>query len=80
MAPTTERLRHAVLSGVSGSVRTYAKFCLGRFIGHLSETGVATVAQPPAKKATVLDRLRDEFDVYKLRLLLTVDGGPRCPV
>lgn len=32
---TTERLRHSVLSGVTGSARTYAKFCLGRFIEHL---------------------------------------------
>ena len=29
---TTERLRHAVLSGITGSARTYARFCLGRFI------------------------------------------------
>src|SRR5271166_6774869 len=34
---TTERLRHSVLSGVTGSARTYAKFCAGRFIDHLIE-------------------------------------------
>ena len=32
---TTERLRHSVLSGITGSARSYAKFCLGRFIEHL---------------------------------------------
>jgi integrase/recombinase XerD len=64
---TTERLRHAVLSGVSGSARSYAKFCLRRFIEHLSETGVATVPEPPAKKATALDRLRDEYEAYLRR-------------
>jgi hypothetical protein len=26
-AATTERLRHSVLSGVTGSTRSYAKFC-----------------------------------------------------
>ena len=40
---TRERLRHAVLSGITGSARSYAKFCLGRFVEHLSEAGVATV-------------------------------------
>jgi integrase/recombinase XerD len=64
---TTERLRHAVLSGVSGSARTYARFCLGRFIGYLSEAGVATVPQAPAKKSTALDRLRDEYAAYLRR-------------
>jgi hypothetical protein len=34
---TTERLRHAVLSGVNGNARSYAKFCAGRFIDHLIE-------------------------------------------
>jgi len=64
---TTERLRHAVLSGVSGSARRYAKFCLRRFIEHLSEAGVTTVPEPPAKKATALDRLRDEYEAYLRR-------------
>jgi site-specific recombinase XerD len=64
---TTERLRHAVLSGVSGSARTYAKFCLGRFIEHLTEAGVATAPRPPAKKLTALDRLRQEYEVYLRR-------------
>ena len=64
---TTERLQHAVLSGITGSARSYAKFCLGRFIEHLSEAGVATVPEPPAKKATALDRLRDEYEAYLRR-------------
>jgi integrase/recombinase XerD len=64
---TTERLRHAVLSGVSGSAHSYAKFCLGRFIEHLTEAGVATAAQPPAKKLTALDRLRQEYEAYLRR-------------
>jgi integrase/recombinase XerD len=64
---TTERLRHAVLSAITGSGRTYARFCLGRFIEHLSETGVATVPEPPAKRTTALDRLRDEYEVYLRR-------------
>jgi hypothetical protein len=34
-----ERLRHAVLSGVNGSARAYARFCLGRFINHLIGAG-----------------------------------------
>jgi integrase/recombinase XerD len=64
---TTERLRHSVLSGITGSARSYAKFCLGRFIEHLSETGVATVPEPPAKKATAQDRLREEYEIYLRR-------------
>jgi site-specific recombinase XerD len=63
----TERLRHSVLSGITGSARSYAKFCLGRFIEHLSEADVATVPEPPAKKATALDRLRDEYEAYLRR-------------
>jgi len=63
----TERLRHAVLSGVTGSARTYAKFCLGRFIDHLIEAGGATASEPPAKKSTALDRLRDEYETYLRR-------------
>ena len=40
---TTERLRHAVLNGITGSARTYAKFCVGRFIDHLVEAGSASL-------------------------------------
>jgi site-specific recombinase XerD len=61
---TMERLRHAVLSGITGSARTYARFCLGRFIDHLVEAGVAAAAQPPAKKLTPLDRLREQYEHY----------------
>jgi integrase/recombinase XerD len=64
---TTERLRHAVLSGITGSARSYAKFCMGRFIEHLSEAGVATVPEPPTKKAKALDHLRDEYAAYLRR-------------
>ncbi len=62
-----ERLRHAVLSGVTGSARTYARFCLGRFIDHLIESGAATAPQPPVKKLTPLDRLREEYEAYLRR-------------
>ncbi len=61
---TTERLRLAVLSGVTGSACTHARFCLGRFIDHLTEAGVATAPEPPAKKATALDRLCEEYKSY----------------
>jgi len=61
---TTERLRHSVLSGVTGSARSYAKFCARRFIDHLIEAGVATAARPQKKKLTWLDRLRGEYEDY----------------
>jgi integrase/recombinase XerD len=63
---TTERLRHAVLNGATGSARTRgsARFCLGRFIDHLIEAGVATAPEPPAKKAPALDRLCEEYKSY----------------
>jgi integrase/recombinase XerD len=61
---TTERLRHSVLSGVTGSARSYAKFCARRFIDHLIECGAATAPQPQTKKATPLNRLRDEYQGY----------------
>jgi hypothetical protein len=48
---TTELLRHAVLSGITGNAQTYARFCLGRFIDHLIEAGVATAPEPPFEKA-----------------------------
>ncbi|MGH9344340.1 MAG: hypothetical protein ACRD19_11335 [Terriglobia bacterium] len=57
-AATTERLRHSVLSGVTGSARSYAKFCARRFIEHLIEAGAASAPQPPTKKSTPLSRLR----------------------
>ena len=62
-----ERLRHAVLSGVNGSARAYARFCLGRFIDHLIEVGVAIGPQPPVKKLTPLVRLREEYETYLRR-------------
>ncbi|HLW70097.1 MAG TPA: hypothetical protein VKS22_05690, partial [Candidatus Binataceae bacterium] len=43
---TTERLRRMVLREVPEYARTYAKFCLGRFINHLVEAGVATAPRP----------------------------------
>ena len=64
---TTELLRHAVLSGITGNAQTYARFCLGRFIDHLIEAGVATATQPPSKKLTALDCLREEYETYLRR-------------
>ncbi len=61
---TTERLRHSVLSGVTGSARSYAKCCARRFIEHLIETGAATAPQPQTKKLTPLERLRDQYQDY----------------
>jgi hypothetical protein len=61
---TTERLRHSVPSGVTGSALSYAKFCARRFIEHLTEAGPATASQPPTKKLTPLERLRDEYQGY----------------
>jgi integrase/recombinase XerD len=49
---------------VTVGARTYARFCLGRFIDHLSEAGIATAPEPPAKKATALDRLCEEYKSY----------------
>jgi integrase/recombinase XerD len=63
-AATTERLWHSVLSGVTGSTRSYAKFCTRRFIEHLIEAGVAIAAQPQRKKLTPLDRLRSDYEGY----------------
>jgi len=63
-AVTTERLRHSVLSGVTGSARTYAKFCATRFIDYLIEAGAGIPAPPPAKKLTALDQLREEYETY----------------
>lgn len=74
---TTERLRQAVLKEIPEYVRTWGKFCLGRFIEHLSEAGVATVPEPPAKKATALDRLRDEYESYLRRQRGLADGTVR---
>ncbi len=42
-----------MLNGITGSARTYARFCLGRFIDHLIEAGVATAAEPPANTARI---------------------------
>jgi integrase/recombinase XerD len=61
---TTERLRHSVLSGVSGSTRSYAKFCARRFIDHLIEAGAASLALAQRKKSIPLERLRAEYENY----------------
>jgi integrase/recombinase XerD len=61
---TMERLRHSVLSGVTGSARGYAKFCARRFIDHLIEIGAAIPAPLQPKKLTPLDRLREEYEKY----------------
>ena len=57
---TTERLRQAVLKKIPEYVQTWGKFCLERFIEHLSEAGVAAVPPPPTKKTTARDRLRGQ--------------------
>lgn len=59
-----EAARRAVLANASESARTYAKFCLTRFIDYLVDTGVAGVPEPPCKEPTALDRLREEYDAY----------------
>src|SRR5579863_2300962 len=64
---TTERLRRMVLREGPEYARTYAKFCLGRFINHLVEAGVATAPRPPAQKITALDRLREQYEHYLRR-------------
>jgi integrase/recombinase XerD len=76
-AATTQRLRQAVLKEIPEYVRTWGRFCLGRFIEHLSEAGVATVPQPPAKKATARDRLREEYETYLRRQRGLADGTVR---
>jgi integrase/recombinase XerD len=63
----TERLRQAVLKQIPEYVRTWGKFCLGRFIEHLAEAGVATVPEPPAKRLTALNRLSEEYEIYLRR-------------
>jgi len=63
-AATTERLRHSVLSGVTGSTRGYARFCARRFIDHLVEAGAASPAPAQRKKSTPLERLRAEYEDY----------------
>ncbi len=63
-AATTERLRHSVLSGVTGSTRSYAKFCARRFIDHLVEAGASSQAPAQKKKSTPLERLRAEYENY----------------
>jgi len=64
---TTQRLRQAVLKKIPEYVQTWGKFCLGRFIEHLSEAGVAAVPPPPTKKTTARDRLRGEYETYLRR-------------
>jgi integrase/recombinase XerD len=64
---TTERLRRAVVKEIPEYIRTWGKFCVGRFIEHLAEAGVATLAQSSARRSTALDRLRDEYETYLRR-------------
>ncbi|ASP89561.1 hypothetical protein CDO26_35855 (plasmid) [Sinorhizobium meliloti] len=59
-----EAARRAVLANASESARTYAKFCLTRFIDYLVDAGVAGLPEPPCKEPTALDRLREEYDLY----------------
>ena len=62
--PAIEAIREAVLSKTAKGTRTFAMFCLKRFIDHLVDTGVIALPEPPAKKLTALDRLREEYYTY----------------
>ncbi|WP_457578691.1 site-specific integrase [Ensifer adhaerens] len=57
-------LRQAMLTETNESARTYAKFCLNRFLDHLVDAGVASLPEQPVKEPTPLDRLREEYDAY----------------
>jgi integrase/recombinase XerD len=74
---TTERLRHSVLNGVTGSTRSYVKFCARRFIDHLVEAGAASPAPAQRKKSTPLARLCAEYENYLRRQRGLAEGTIR---
>jgi len=57
-------LCNAVLKERPASTRTYETFCLGRFVDHLTVSGVVSPAAPPVHAPTAMDRLRAEYDAY----------------
>lgn len=65
--PAIEVVREAVLSKTAKGTRTFAMFCLKRFINHLADAGVVALPDPPAKKLTALDSLREEYYIYLRR-------------
>ena len=74
---TVERLRRAVVKEVPEYVRTWGEFCVARFIEHLAESGVAAVSQPPAKRLTARECLREEYEAYLRRQRGLAEGTVR---
>jgi integrase/recombinase XerD len=74
---TVERLRRAVLKEVPEYVRTWGEFCIARFIEHLVESGVAAISHPRAKRSTVRERLREEYEAYLRRQRGLAEGTVR---
>jgi len=62
--PAIEALQEAVLRETCQGTRTFALFCLRRFVDYLAGAGVIALPEPPAKKLTALDHLREEYYVY----------------
>ena len=65
--PANEVLQEAVLSETTHGARTFALFCLKRFIDHLNGAGVVALPEPQTKELTALDRLREEYYTYLCR-------------
>ena len=75
---TTERLQRSVVAGsIPEYVRSWGNFSVARFIKHLAESGVATISQPPAKRLTARERLREEYEAYLRRQRGLAEGTVR---
>ena len=53
-----------VLQHLPKSIRSHARFSLGRFIEHLAQAGAIKLRQPPPKILTDRERLEDEYISY----------------
>ncbi len=67
-ATAVESIREVVVNATRPRARTYARFCLGRFVEHLVQAGILSLPAPPADEPTALDRLSEEYDDYLRRL------------
>jgi len=62
--PLRTYIPHEKVPSKTGTIFRAKVLCLGWFIDHLIEAGVATATQTSAKKLTALDRLRNEYEAY----------------
>lgn len=62
--PSIEDIRQSVLNDKCKTARTFAKFCLKRFVDYIVDLGIVKLPKPPSRIPTAMDRLSEEYAAY----------------